>query len=50
LVGFFAFNAGSQLAVDDATGENGVAIGLAAVNTIMAAAGSGLSAGVIHKV
>eukprot|EP00045_Choanoeca_perplexa_P011247 m.118354 g.118354 ORF g.118354 m.118354 type:complete len:441 (-) comp15563_c0_seq24:134-1456(-) len=49
IFGFFAFNAGSQLAVVDATGDNGVAIGLAAVNTIMAAAGSGLSAGMIHK-
>jgi hypothetical protein len=43
-------SAGSQLAVDDSTGENGFVIGLAAVNTIMAAAGAGLSAGIISKV
>lgn len=47
--GFFSFNGGSQLAIDDSDGVNGAAVALAMVNTIMAGAGGGLSAALIDR-
>eukprot|EP00049_Salpingoeca_infusionum_P016430 m.335661 g.335661 ORF g.335661 m.335661 type:complete len:511 (-) comp16076_c0_seq46:183-1715(-) len=48
VVGFFAFNAGSALSIDDATGASGVSIAIALVSTIMSAAGGGFCAVILH--
>jgi len=47
--GFFSFNGGSQLAIDDTTGENGAAVSLAMVNTLMAGSGGALTAALIDR-
>ncbi|EDQ87300.1 uncharacterized protein MONBRDRAFT_27353 [Monosiga brevicollis MX1] len=49
IFGFFAFNAGSTLGIVDPTGATGAVAGLAATNTIMAAAGGGLITGLVGK-
>eukprot|EP00730_Choanoeca_flexa_P001536 TRINITY_DN10677_c0_g2_i2.p1 TRINITY_DN10677_c0_g2~~TRINITY_DN10677_c0_g2_i2.p1 ORF type:complete len:484 (+),score=99.29 TRINITY_DN10677_c0_g2_i2:237-1688(+) len=41
---FMAFNGGSQLRIDDDTGEGGVVVARAAINTIMAMSGAGVLA------